>query len=252
MHATPGWPVNVEGGFNRRWKPVNTPKVVNTGQYRSIFLHLPINFILHDTNFKINNYHDFFSKLIWIDRHWPVKGCFNQYFNRRPVITLIDRLFADPDTTRRVKALRTCTTLSWTVRMMTDEKRVSIPRLTTRVSQWQSLRKANKNFNFFHYVDSVPARHISEGAVPCSYCLAPCLYHARLYSALTEFKKKNFALQNVIAIFVFSDSRYKNASNCLQICAHVFINRQKIVPRPRFIHVLDCAQFLLHPALFPT
>ena len=34
-----------------------------------------------------------------------------------------------------------------------------------------------------------------------------------------------FFLQNVIAVFVSSDSRCKNACNCLQICVHVFINR---------------------------
>ena len=40
-------------------------------------------------------------------------------------------------------------------------------------------------------------------------------------------KKKNLFiyLQNVIAVFVFSDSRCKIACNCLQICVHVFINR---------------------------
>ena len=56
---------------------------------------------------------------------------------------------------------------------------------------------------------------------------------ARLSSALPELfekkKKINFSifiyLQNVIAVFVFSDSRCKNACNCLQICAHVFIDR---------------------------
>ena len=34
-----------------------------------------------------------------------------------------------------------------------------------------------------------------------------------------------FYLQNAIAVFVFSDIRCKNACKCLQICAHVFINR---------------------------
>ena len=38
-------------------------------------------------------------------------------------------------------------------------------------------------------------------------------------------KKLFIYLPNVIAVFVFSDSRCKNACNCLQICAHVFINR---------------------------
>ena len=100
---------------------------------------------------------------------------------------------------------------------------------------------------------------------------------ARLSSALPElFIKKNklifhifyffifFYLKNVIADFVFSDSRCKNACNCLQICAHVFICRpQNCAKTSRFnrvldcdrilvVRALDCAQFLLHPALFPT
>ena len=60
---------------------------------------------------------------------------------------------------------------------------------------------------------------------------------ARLSSALPELfiKKKKIILffqiylfiylQNVIAVFVSSNSRCKNACNCLQICASVFINR---------------------------
>ena len=65
---------------------------------------------------------------------------------------------------------------------------------------------------------------------------------ARLSSALPELfkKKKNYFskliffiyLQNVI---VFSDSRCKNACNCLRICAHVFINRPQ-----------NCAQTSFH------
>ena len=71
---------------------------------------------------------------------------------------------------------------------------------------------------------SVPARHISEGAVPCPYCLTPCQIIQRPfpnYLLIFFF----FFLQNVIAVFVFSDSRCKNACNCLQICVRVFINR---------------------------
>ena len=79
-------------------------------------------------------------------------------------------------------------------------------------------------------VASVPARHIYEGAAPCPYCLAPCPIIQR--PARIRKKKKiincffNFFifLQNVIAVFVFSNSRCKNACNCLQICTHVFIN----------------------------
>ena len=57
------------------------------------------------------------------------------------------------------------------------------------------------------------------------------LHPAQLSSALPELFIKQFFffsfsyLQNVIAVFVFSDNRCKNACNCLQICVHVFINR---------------------------
>ena len=44
-----------------------------------------------------------------------------------------------------------------------------------------------------------------------------------------------FYLQNVIAVFVFLDSQCKNACNCLQICAHDFINRP-----------LNCAKTSFH------
>ena len=79
---------------------------------------------------------------------------------------------------------------------------------------------------------SVPARHISEGAAPCPYCLAPCpiiqgpaqiIYIKN--KLIFQFYLFFIYLQNVIAVFVISDSRCKNACNCLQICAHVFINR---------------------------
>ena len=56
---------------------------------------------------------------------------------------------------------------------------------------------------------SVPARPISEGAAPCPYwliCTAPCP-NLKKY---INMKKKKFILflflQNVIAVFVFSDS----------------------------------------------
>ena len=63
---------------------------------------------------------------------------------------------------------------------------------------------------------------------------------ARLSSALPEFKrtKQNliffFYLQNIIAVFVFSDNRCKNACNCLLICAHVFINRPQNCAKTSF------------------
>ena len=94
--------------------------------------------------------------------------------------------------------------------------------------------RTNFNEPSWESMRSVPARHISEG--PARTVLSP----ARLSSALSElfiyiykiklfFQNFNFFicfyLQNVIAVFVFSDSRCKNVCNCLQICAHVFIKR---------------------------
>ena len=104
--------------------------------------------------------------------------------------------------------------------------------------------------------------------------------HARTH---TKFKFNFFFfLQNVIAVFVFSDRGVKMLVKCLQICAHVFIDRPQNCAktschscaglRPNFVHscsklgsklrtklarilvvhALDCAQFFLHPALFPT
>ena len=58
---------------------------------------------------------------------------------------------------------------------------------------------------------SVLARHISEGAAPCPYCLAPCQITQR-------------PAQNVIAVLGFSDRGVKMLVKCLQICAHVFID----------------------------
>ena len=73
---------------------------------------------------------------------------------------------------------------------------------------------------------SVPARHISEGAAPCPYCLAPC----PIIQCPARIKKKKlniffFFLQNVIAVFVSSDMGVKTLVKCLKICAHVFIDR---------------------------
>ena len=64
------------------------------------------------------------------------------------------------------------------------------------------------------YKYSVPARHISEGAAPC-----PNLNQKKI--TLIFF----FFYNNVIAVFVFSDRGVKRLVKCLQICAHVFIDR---------------------------
>ena len=103
---------------------------------------------------------------------------------------------------------------------------------------------------------------------------------ARLYSALPEFKKKC-----KICCFCVSRQGCKNACKMLRVVPMFSSIAHKIVPRPRFVHVLDCdrilvirtlncarlcvvralnctqilvvraldcAQFLLHPALSPT
>ena len=100
---------------------------------------------------------------------------------------------------------------------------------------------------------------------------------ARLYSVLPEFKKKkinNFFLfcnTNCNCCFCVFRQGCKNACRFVPMFSSI---AHKIVPRPRFVHVLDCdrilviralncarilvvraldcAQFLLHPALFPT
>ena len=69
---------------------------------------------------------------------------------------------------------------------------------------------------------SVPATPISEGAGPFPYWLAPCQICTRparieKKKIIIEKKKKKLFLflQNAIAVFVFSDSRCKNACKML-------------------------------------
>ena len=70
---------------------------------------------------------------------------------------------------------------------------------------------------------SVPARHISEGAAPCLYCLAPCPYCLALCPNYKNYIF--FYFRNVNAVFRFSDRGVIMLVKCLQICAHVFIDR---------------------------
>ena len=70
---------------------------------------------------------------------------------------------------------------------------------------------------------------ISEGAAPCPYWLAPC----PIYTApCPNLKKiKIFFLQNVIAVFVFSDSRCKNACKMLaDLCPCFHQSPTKLCP----------------------
>ena len=69
---------------------------------------------------------------------------------------------------------------------------------------------------------SVPARPIYEGAAHCPYWLAPCPIYTRPARIYTKKKKKLqkkliyfLFLQNVIPVFVFSDSRCKDACKML-------------------------------------
>ena len=96
---------------------------------------------------------------------------------------------------------------------------------------------------------------------------------ARFTCALPEFrkkkknyKKKKLFLQNVIAVFVFSDSRCKNACRFVpmfssighktkfwsfthtKFCVVCALNCAQIL----VVRALNCAQFILHPAFFPT
>ena len=68
-------------------------------------------------------------------------------------------------------------------------------------------------------VFSVPARHISESAAPCPYCLAPCpnsLAPCPIYIApCLHFKKKKLFFYIFLFFFFLL---------CLHICAHVFID----------------------------
>ena len=102
-------------------------------------------------------------------------------------------------------------------------------------ARWRTSRRSEslRQVNFFFLFLSVPARHISEGAAPCPYCLAPCpnsLAPCPIYMAPCP-KKIKLSRIIVIAVFVFSDSR--RTVNCLQICAHVFIDRpQNCAPDP--------------------
>ena len=111
---------------------------------------------------------------------------------------------------------------------------------------------------------SVPARPISEGAAPAHTGLRPARF-TRVLPELKKQKNKKIFLQNVIAVFVFSNNRCKNACKMLADLCSCF---HQSPTRPNFgrsrlkdfvsfarilvVRALDCAQFLLHPALFPT
>ena len=94
---------------------------------------------------------------------------------------------------------------------------------------------------------SVPARPISEGAAPCPYWLARCSIYTR--PARIKTKKFNYKLfiyflflQNVIAVFVFSDSRCKNACKMIaDLCP--FFNQSPTSPNFGRSRVKDFVSF---------
>ena len=97
------------------------------------------------------------------------------------------------------------------------------------------LRESRPVTCVYHTINSsVPARPIYEGAAPCPYCLAPC----PIYTAPCPNKNKNnntniyfLFLQNVIAVFVFSDSRCKNACKMLaDLCPYFHQSPTKFCP----------------------
>ena len=85
--------------------------------------------------------------------------------------------------------------------------------------------------------------------------IAPCPNY--LFKQKLIEKTKILNLKNVIAVYVFSDSRCRNACKCLQICAHVFVNRSQncaetsfhssagLCPILCFVCALNCAGILV-------
>ena len=87
--------------------------------------------------------------------------------------------------------------------------------------------------------NSFPARPISEGAAPCPYCLAPCpMYIAPCPNLFRTFTKCN------CCFLCFQTADVKNLVKCLQMCAHVFINRPQNCAQTSF-----CSRSKLCPIL---
>ena len=129
---------------------------------------------------------------------------------------------------------------------------------------------------------SVPARPISEGAAPCPYWLAPCPIYTRFTRALPDlhapcpiytrparFTRALPDLHAPCPIYT-RPARFTRALPDLHACRFVpmfssIAHKTKFwsFTRKRFcvcvlncarilvVRALDCAQFLLHPALFP-
>ena len=100
-----------------------------------------------------------------------------------------------------------------------------------------------------------PARHISEAAAPCPYCLAPCpnsLAPRPIYIAPCRIKKKKNFFIHIIAVFVFSDSRSPT-----QLCPDLVSFACWIVPEfwsftrkdDLVVRAPNCARFLVVCAL---
>ena len=97
------------------------------------------------------------------------------------------------------------------------------------------------------HTSSAPAKHISEGAAPCPYsALLPCALPELpcvlpdLHSALTNCTM----LADLCPCFYRSPKKLRSDLVLFALalnCALILV-----------VRTLDCAQFLLHPAFFPT
>ena len=79
-----------------------------------------------------------------------------------------------------------------------------------------------------HYISSVPARYISEGAAPCPYCLAPCPIIQRPARIL---KKKKFWFTKCNCCFCVFRQGCKNACKMLaDLCPCFHQSPTKLCP----------------------
>ena len=83
-------------------------------------------------------------------------------------------------------------------------------------------------YNVIRILYSVSALHIYDGAAPCSYCFSHCpIYIAPCRNLEKKMKKK-------ITYIIYLCFQAADELQCLQICAHVFIDRPKNCARVLF------------------
>ena len=90
-------------------------------------------------------------------------------------------------------------------------------------------------------IDGVPARHIYEGAAPCPIQRPARIIEKIIINYLFLYLQTN-------CYFVFSDSRCKNIVTACRFVPMFSSIALKIVPRPRFVRVLDCDRILVFHA----